>query len=79
MGNTTSSRIAKITSELSAPVTPLSDKELDKLSRSKNTFMQYGFASSVQISLEVYVYGVVIGGMQLAKSKLMAFQQTNYC
>lgn len=52
MGITTSSRITKITSELSAHVTPLFDEKLDSRSRSKNTFMQHRFTSSV-FSLQV--------------------------
>lgn len=52
VGNTTSSRITKITSELSALVTALSDKELDRRSTSKNTFMQCSYTSSVLVNLQ---------------------------
>lgn len=55
VGNTTSSRITKITSELSALVTPLSDKKWDSRSRSKNTFMRRSFASRVSVTLKVLV------------------------
>lgn len=59
VGNTTSSRITKITSELSALVTPLSDKKLDSRSRSKNTFMLRSFASQVSVTLKVLVWSLV--------------------
>ena len=59
VGNTTSSRITKITSELSAGVTPLSDKKLDSRSRSKNTFMQRSFERQISVTLKVLVCSLV--------------------
>lgn len=56
VGNTTSSRITKITSELSALVTLLPDQELDSCSRSKNTFMQCNCVSSVLVSLKMFEF-----------------------
>lgn len=65
VGNATSSRITTITSELSALVTPLSDKELDSRSRSKNAIMLRSFASAVLVNWEVLV---VLQGVQFGDS-----------
>lgn len=76
VGNTTSSRITKITSELSALVTPLSDKELDSHSRSKNTFIQHSFANSVLVRLKVVL---VLQGVQFGDSQQNIFRSTLCC